>query len=157
MCFACASHCMCFACSRNEVLVSAYGEPEQRGKTRLFALREIFSEFCYSTPNMDCSYHFPIDLDQLEFRLVLNQSKNGNYDSNLVWLYKILNRFLCVCAFRCNGGETSFFVFGICLQPSLHVMASFHFLFKWKLSNKWFLWRISMFVCSEVLCLWGIW
>ena len=43
---------------------------------------------------MDCNYHFPIDLASIGIPIcMLNLSKIGDYNPDLVWIYKILKRF----------------------------------------------------------------
>ena len=59
--------------------------------------REIISESGEIRPNVDCNYRFPMDLPPNGFPIaVLNQSENGNYNPNSVWIKKIQKIFLRV-------------------------------------------------------------
>ena len=54
----------------------------------------MYSESCYSKPNLDCNYHFPIDLATIGIPIVLNLSENDNYYPNYIWISKIKEIFL---------------------------------------------------------------
>ena len=57
--------------------------------------RELFSESCQIKPNLNCKYHFPIEIwPQTELRLVPNQSEKCYYNPNLIWFNKIQKKIL---------------------------------------------------------------
>ena len=52
---------------------------------------EVFAQSCQSKHNLNCNYHFPVDLAPIGIL-----SENGNYNPNCVWIDKIEQRLLCV-------------------------------------------------------------
>jgi len=47
------------------------------------------SESCSSKPNLDCNYHFPIDLAPNEIPIGAKSIGKCNYNPNLVWINTI--------------------------------------------------------------------
>ena len=58
--------------------------------------REIDPESGLFKPNLDCNYPIPIDWAPNGSSFDAKQSDKGNYNSNLVWMNQIQDRFLCV-------------------------------------------------------------
>ena len=73
---------------------SMFFDEKQKSIPCMLAGTDIFLESCSSKPNLDCNYHFPIDLGPNGTPFTAKSI--GNYNPNLVWINKIPIIFLCV-------------------------------------------------------------